>query len=112
MLGPVKVYSIDELKDHKKTRKLKVKEPEVEVPELKQVASTETPKIKGQSTEMIVKLAKRKSAEIEEDIDNIIVKIPLGSTVISNPSSLNSFIKKLLLEEVNKDYPRFVPLKQ
>ena len=66
---------------------------------LQHALSTGTPKGKEQSTKIIAKWVKRKTVEFEEDVYNIIVKIPTGSTVISDPSSLNPFIKKLLFEE-------------
>lgn len=99
MSRPVKVASIDELKSRKKARKLKMKEPEESVPELPQPQSTEILPIKEKSTGIVVKGGKRKAAEVEDDFENITVKIPTGSTAISDPSSLNPFIKDLLLEE-------------
>ena len=108
MSRPIKVASIDELKSRKKARKIKIKEPEVEVPKLQQAVSTDTSKAKVVSTETTAKGMKRKI--VEEDTGDIIVRIPTGSTAISDPSSLNPFIKKLLLEEDDERLSKIGPV--
>ena len=110
MSRPVKIASIDELMSRKKVRKLKTKEPEVEAPVQQLALSTGTPKGKEKSTDVAAKGGKRKAVELEEDVDNVIVKIPAGSTAISDPSSLNPFIKKLLLEEDEQRLSKIGPI--
>ena len=103
MSGPFKVPNLDEMRSRKKKKKVKAKvleAVEMVITKPTEVVPVDVPDSMTQQIEKVSATKKRKAVvEVEEDAEGVIVKIPHGSTAISDPSSLSKFIKRLLLEE-------------